>query len=161
MVSKVLIIIFHLAVIINYVLFLLHSKNVDAILNKRIPTRASFGGTLKYLTHWNVWLQAGYFLIAFVNDMIGSDSKTKERSSAFQKLRDFLFSSVAFPTGAFVTVAFWAIYLVDRKLIFPVQLDKYFPPITNHMMHTTPLISQALELIFIYHIQPKKAYGLR
>ena len=161
MVSRIIISLFHLAVVVNYILFLLHNKKANEALNKLVNNRSSFGGSFKYLTHWNVWLQAGYFLIAFVNDVIGTDSKTKEGSSGSQRVRDFLFSSVAFPTGAFVTVAFWAIYLVDRKLIFPVELDKYYPPITNHMMHTTPLISQALELIFIYHIQPKKIYGLR
>ena len=160
MISKILLLLFHLAVIVNYVLFLLHSKSVDETLNKLVPTR-SFGGSFKYLTHWNVWLQAIYFIIAFTNDIFGTDSRTKEGASVIQKVRDFLFSSIAFPTGLFVTIAFWGIYVVDRKLIFPVELDKYFPPITNHMMHTTPLVSQILELLFIYHIQPKRFYGLR
>ena len=151
---------FHLAVILNYVLFLRHSKSVDDLLNQKIPTRASFGGTLKYLTHWDVLLQAMYFIIAFANDIFGTESRTKDSASGIQKVRDFLFSSVAFPTGFFVTAAFWSIYLVDRKLIFPVELDKYFPPITNHMMHTTPLVAQMLELLFIYHVQPKRIFGL-
>ena len=161
MAAKILITFFHLAVIVNYILFLLHSNTVDKTLNKLIPSRASFGGSFKYLTHWNVWLQAVYFIIAFANDIIGTDSKTKETSSGIQRIRDFLFSSVAFPTGSFVTIAFWSIYVVDRNLIFPPALDKYFPPITNHMMHTTPLVSQTLELLFIYHVQPKRIYGLR
>ena len=161
MASKILVAVFHLVVIINYVLFLLHSKSVDSVLNKLIPQRALFGGQFKYLTHWNVWLQAFYFTIALANDVFGSESRTKERCSGIQKARDFVFSSVAFPTGSFVTIAFWSIYLVDRNLIFPAELDKYFPPITNHMMHTTPLVSQICEIMFIFHAPPKRIYGLR
>ena len=158
---KGIIVVFHVAVIINYIIFLLHSNNVDNVLNKLVPGRASFGGNLKYLTRWNVLLQLVYFVVAFVNDILGSESRTKEYSTAAQKIRDFVFSSLAFPTGVFVTVAFWSIYLVDRKLIFPVELDKYFPPITNHMMHTTPLVSQILELLLVFHVQPKRLHGLR
>ena len=161
MASKILISLFHLVVIINYVIFILHSFNVDKILNPLIPERALFGGPLKFLTHWNVWLQAIYFIIALANDVFGTESRTKEHSSRIQKARDFVFSSVAFPTGSFVTIAFWSIYLVDRKLIFPVELDKYFPPITNHMMHTMPLVSQICEIMLIFHVQPKRVYGLR
>ena len=161
MISRILILAFHLAVIVNYVLFLRHSNTVDETLNKLIPTRSSFGGQFKYLTHWNVWLQAIYFAIAFANDLFGTESKTKQGTSIIQKVRDFLFSSIVFPTGWFVTIAFRSIYFVYRKLIFPVELDKYFPPLTNHMMHTAPLLSQILDLLLIYHIQPKRFYGLR
>ena len=158
---KGVIVVFHVAVIINYIAYLLHASNVSNDLNLVFPQRASFGGSLKYLTHWNVWLQALYFLIALTNDIFGSEARTKEHSSATQKIRDFMFSSVAFPTGVFVTSVFWLIYIVDRKLIFPEELDKYFPAITNHMMHTTPLVSQLLELLLIFHLQPKRLHGLR
>ena len=161
MAMKEVIVVFHAAVISNYIIFLLHSNNVDSVLNKIRPERASFGGNLKFLTRWNVLLQAMYFMVAFVNDILGSESRTKEYSTAAQKLRDFMFSSLAFPTGVFVTVAFWSIYLVDRELIFPEELDEYFPPITNHMMHTTPLVSQIIELLLVFHVQPKRLYGLR
>ena len=161
MASKIFKFLFHLAAILNYALFLLHSRKVDEALNAIIPERASFGGTLKYLTHWNVWLQFFYFIIAFVNDIFGTESKSKETSSMIQNIRDFLFSSIAFPIGSFVTMAFWGIYIVDRNLIFPPALDKWFPPITNHMMHTAPLVSQVIELLLTFHIQPKRIIGLR
>ena len=161
MASKIFMCLFHLAVIINYALFLRHSRKVDEALNAKIPERASFGGTLKYLTHWNVLLQFAYFIIALTNDVFGSESKSKENSSIIQSVRDFLFSTIAFPVGSFVTIAFWGIYLVDRNLIFPPALDKWFPPITNHMMHTTPLVGQAMEILLSYHIQPKRITGLR
>ena len=161
MASKIFSFLFHLAAILNFALFLLHSRKVDEALNAKIPQRASFGGTLKYLTHWNVWLQLFYFIIAFTNDMFGTESKNKETSSIIQNFRDFLFSSIAFPIGSFVTIAFWGIYMVDRNLIFPPALDKWFPPITNHMMHTAPLVAQFIELLLTFHIQPKRIIGLR
>ena len=161
MALKGVIVVFHLTVIVNYVLYLLHQSNVSEDLNLVYPDRARFGGSLKYLTNWNVWLQAMYFVIALANDIFGSEARTKEHSSATQKIRDFMFYSVGFPTGVFVTSAFWSIYIVDRKLIFPEELDRYFPPITNHMMHTTPLVSQLLEMLLIFHLQPKRLHGLR
>ena len=161
LVWKGLIILFHLVVIINYILFLIYSKSVEPILAKLWPERAAFGGSLKYLTRWNVWLQLMYFVVAFINDIFGSESKTKEHSSGIQKIRDFVFASVAFPTGLFVTALFWSIYFVDRNLIWPVEIAAYYPPITNHMMHTTPLVSQIFELLFLFHIQPKRLHGLR
>ena len=106
-------------------------------------------------------LQFAYFIIAFANDIFGTQARNKENSSRIQSVRDFLFSTIAFPVGSFVTIAFWGIYLVDRNLIFPPALDKWFPPITNHMMHTTPLVGQAMEILLSYHIQPKRITGLR
>ena len=161
MASKIFMCLIHVAVIINYALFLRHSRKVDEALNAKIPERASFGGTLKYLTHWNVLLQFAYFIIAFANDIFGTQAKNKESSSHIQSVRDFLFSTIAFPVGSFVTIAFWGIYLVDRNLIFPPALDKWFPPITNHMMHTTPLVGQVFEILLAYHIHPKRIIGLR
>ena len=48
---------------------------------------------------------------------------------------------------------------LNRDLVFPPDLDEVFPPITNHMMHTTPLPSQILELALVYHSYPAKKYG--
>ena len=90
MVLKGVIVVFHVTVIVNYVLYLIHQSNVSEDLNLVYPDRARFGGSFKYLTNWNVWLQAMYFIIALANDIFGSEARTKERSSATQKIRDFM-----------------------------------------------------------------------
>ena len=156
-----MIVLFHTAVIVNYILFLMHGISITEALNNFTPQCEQFGGPLKYLTNWNVLLQSIYFAIALFNVIFGSDSKTAEMSSKVQKLRDFIFGSLALPIGGFVTISFWFIYLVNRNLIFPKELEQFFPPIVNHLMHTTPLLSQIFELLFIFHIQPKRLHGLR
>ena len=49
-------------------------------------------------------------------------------------LKDFVFSTIGFPVGVFVSVSFWGLYAIDRDLVFPDELDQFFPPITNHMV---------------------------
>jgi hypothetical protein len=46
----------------------------------------------------------------------------------------------------FVATMFWAIYSIDRELVFPVSLDKYFPVYVNHILHTTVLPLQVTVL---------------
>ena len=160
MVQKVYKILLHLTVILNYVLFLTYKESIKDKLNDLYPDRKKFGGSWKYLTHWNIFLQLIYFSLAFLNDVFGTESTTKETSSRLQKCRDFLFSTLAFPIGIFVPTIFWILFNIDRNLVFPPLLDKVFPPITNHMMHTTPLPSQILELLLVYHIYPRKISGI-
>ena len=160
MVHKIYKIILHLLVILNYVSFLLYKESIKDELHRMFPTRIEFGGSWKFLTHWNIFLQLAYFNLAFFNDIFGTESSTKEASSRLQKCRDFLFSTMAFPVGIFVPIIFWILFNIDRNLVFPPSFDKVFPPMTNHMMHTTPLPSQILELCMAYHIYPPKTYGI-
>ena len=160
MFRKLCTILFHFLVILNYVLFLLYQESIKDELYILFPKRRLFGGEWKYLTYWNIVLQLIYFIIAFINDIWGTESSAKDASSRLQKCRDFLFAAVAFPIGIFVPVMFWTLFNIDRNLIFPPLMDKFFPPITNHMKHTTPLPSQILELLLIYHIYPKRLSGI-
>ena len=66
-------------------------------------------------------------------------------------LKDFVFSTVGFPVGVFVSVSFWGLYAIDRDLVFPDELDQFFPPITNHMVryfrhHSFPSSGDHLKL---------------
>ena len=160
MVQKIYTTLLHLTVIINYVLFLAYKESIKDELLELFPNRNLFGGSWKFLTHWNVILQLVYFCLAFLNDVFGTESRTKETSSRLQKCRDYLFSTLAFPIGIFVPTIFWILFNIDRNLVFPPVFDKIFPAITNHMMHTTPLPSQILELFFVYHVYPRKMSGI-
>lgn len=41
---------------------------------------------------------------------------------------------------------FWSIYAVDRRLVFPKELDAIIPPLVNHILHSlvglTPIFSE-------------------
>ena len=149
----------HTIVILNYVLFLVYKESIKDDLDELYPERKQFGGSWNYLTHWNIILQLAYFTLAILNDIFGTESRAKEVSSRLQKSRDFLFSTLAFPIGIFVPITFWILFYIDRDLVFPADLDQVFPAITNHMMHTTSLPSQILELLLVYHVYPPRKYG--
>ena len=122
----------------------------------------AFGGEWKFLTYWNLWLQLIYFLIGLSNELLGGTAKPAklESASKLQKTRDFIFSTMAFPVGLFVTISFWSIYMVDRSLVFPKKLDEFFPLWANHIMHTTCMISQLIEMITSFHAYPSKTKGI-
>ena len=159
MARSIYLVLFHIVVILNYVVFLWYKDSIKDRMNELYPDREEFGGSWKFLTHWNIALQLIYFCLALLNDLFGTECRTKEQASHLQRSRDFLFSTLAFPIGIFVPIIFWILFHLNRDLVFPPDLDEVFPPITNHMMHTTPLPSQILELALVYHSYPAKKYG--
>ncbi len=42
-----------------------------------------FGGPWKYLTFWNVWVQAVYFLMCYVNDKRGREKRNNTEKLHF------------------------------------------------------------------------------
>merc|ERR1712127_1167924 len=75
------------------------------------PFDDSFNGRMKFLTYINMGLQTIFFtlsascaLFGITNDLMGSQ---------------------------FVSIAFWSLYVIDRKLIFPVILDSIMPSWLN------------------------------
>merc|ERR1712059_39683 len=110
---------------------------------------AKFGGVFKYLTFLNMVLQCLFFCVCFFANYTRQLVKT----------RDVMFASAAFPIGMFVGLVFWALYAVDRELIFSARFDKYFPWWMNHLMHTTVLPLQLLELVTTHHVYPSRSKG--
>ena len=150
----------HVVSIVNFAYAIYWERNIlDDPLSKPGSPRA-FGGRWKYLTSLNLWIQLIYFIISFLNSIFGSHSTDEKSSTTLQKIRDFLFSTIAFPIGQFVGIIFWGLYHIDRELIFPVARDKVFPNHINHMLHTTVIPVQLLELVLLYHLFPRKKLGL-
>ena len=85
----------------------------------------------------------------------------KTQASLVQRFRDILFSTLAHQLSILVTTSFWAIYGVDRELICPSFLDKFYPLSVNHMVHTTCMISQLIEMIMVFHVFPSTKTGVR
>jgi len=151
---------FHLLMVIHYVAIIYFKATVVRPPVQLPAQMKTFGGPWKFLTHWNLCFQLLYFTIALLNSLFGTESSARNGSSRLQKLRDYLFSSVAFPFGIFVTVTFWMIYFYNDELMWPQFLRKIFPPLANHMMHTAPAIGQLIELGLVNHIYPKRSVGL-
>ncbi|XP_070208465.1 androgen-induced gene 1 protein-like isoform X1 [Littorina saxatilis] len=122
-----------------------------------------YGGKFKYLTFWNHVLQTLYFCICVVNAFAGSDipaSKHPRNRSGLQWFRDILHATLAFPVGMFVVSTFWALYAVDRELVYPRELDALIPPWLNHVMHTTVLPLLLVEKYLVYHHHPRRHNGI-
>lgn len=151
----------HLAGIINFVYGIYIQGWVINIPPSVSKHRNSFGGPWKYLTFINLWIQLAYFVVAIANDFIGTKSTRPGAMGKLQRLRDGLFATLAFPIGLFVGIMFWALFLVNRELIFPIRFEQYISPFDNHVFHTSVLIFQVLELCTAYHVYPSRRSGMK
>lgn len=82
---------------------------------------------------------------------------TKNSSNNFNPQ---LLPSLAFPLSMFVGSTFWALYAVDRELVFPKALDEYFPSWLNHVMHTNIMILISIELFTSFRKYPTRKLGM-
>lgn len=56
---------------------------------------------------------------------------------------------------------FWALFAVNRELIFPKHVEKFLPGWLNHSLHTAIFVYAVLELVTSYHKpSSKKAHLL-
>ncbi|XP_066534360.1 androgen-dependent TFPI-regulating protein [Hoplias malabaricus] len=117
-----------------------------------------YGGPWKYLTFINLIVQMVFFGLAAMKDLqpLGKRSKV----SFLCLMKDFLFSVFAFPLGMLVVLMFWGICTYDRQLVYPASVDGFFPPWTNHAMHSLVLPILLGEVILEPHIYPKSRNGI-
>ncbi|XP_054877745.1 androgen-dependent TFPI-regulating protein isoform X2 [Poeciliopsis prolifica] len=115
-----------------------------------------YGGPWKYLTFLNLILQLTFFGLAALNDL----QPGKKAESALNRWKDLLFSVFAFPVGTFVVVLFWLVFAYDRELIYPATLDDFFPPWSNHAMHTLVLPVLLGEVLVQPHAYPQMRHAL-
>lgn len=123
-------------------------------------TRNLFGGPWKFLTFINLWIQLFYFLASFLNGLFGTEVRSRAKSSRLQSTRDWLFASLAFPIGMFVGVMFWGLFFINRDLVFPAKYDAYIPAFENHLLHTTVIPLQLIELLTVFHVYPPRTKGM-
>ncbi|XP_014468942.1 PREDICTED: androgen-dependent TFPI-regulating protein-like isoform X2 [Dinoponera quadriceps] len=117
-------------------------------------------GQFKFLTMWNVILQAVFFLICVLNDCFGTNAVNPKKLPFIRKLKDDLHASLGFPIAMFVGVIFWTLMFVDRELVLPKALDPYFPWWLNHLLHTLIMVTTVLEMIVAPRQYPKRSRGL-
>uniref|UniRef100_A0A8C3YMH1 Androgen dependent TFPI regulating protein n=1 Tax=Catagonus wagneri TaxID=51154 RepID=A0A8C3YMH1_9CETA len=117
------------------------------------------GGQWKYLTFLNLLLQAIFYGVACLEDVL-KRTKGKKDIKFITAFRDLLFTTLAFPISAFVFLSFWIIFLYDRELVYPKALDDIFPGWLNHAMHTSILPFSLVEIILRPHCYPMKRKGL-
>ncbi|XP_028041513.1 androgen-dependent TFPI-regulating protein-like [Bombyx mandarina] len=119
-----------------------------------------YAGKMKYLTHLNAIMQTLYFTLALLNDLFGNNEPTPSEKPLIRRIKDILFSALAFPLSMFVGITFWGIYAIDRELILPRSLDPYFPTWLNHVMHTNIMAFILIDLLTSFRMYPRKKIGL-
>uniref|UniRef100_A0A1Y7VMA9 Androgen dependent TFPI regulating protein n=1 Tax=Mus musculus TaxID=10090 RepID=A0A1Y7VMA9_MOUSE len=94
------------------------------------------GGRSKYLTLLNLLLQAIFFGVACLDDVLKRVIGRKDIKFV-TSFRDLLFTTMAFPISTFVFLVFWTLFHYDRSLVYPKGLDDFFPAWVNHAMIST------------------------
>ncbi|XP_016059655.1 PREDICTED: androgen-dependent TFPI-regulating protein [Miniopterus natalensis] len=117
------------------------------------------GGQWKYLTFLNLLLQAIFFGVACLEDVL-KRIKEKKDIKFITAFRDLLFTTLAFPVSTFVFLSFWILFLYDRDLVYPKVLDGIFPLWLNHAMHTFIFPFSLVEVYLRPHSYPLKKKGL-
>lgn len=114
-----------------------------------------------YLTFWNAIIHACYHIIALANDFIGTNEINPETTPIITRIRDYIFAAFALPLGMNVTFLFWALYSIDRELVFPRVMDPIYPSWLNHILHTNVGFFIAIELFISYHHYPSRKTELK
>jgi hypothetical protein len=124
--------------------------------------KMEFGGMSKFLTYWCLIIQATYFIIALLNDVVGTNEVVLKSSKVplIRKFKDYFFAAFAFPVAFNVGITFWGLYAVDRELVFPKAIDAFFPNWLNHIMHTNIMVFIVLELFTSFRLYPGRKAGL-
>ncbi|XP_007882691.1 androgen-induced gene 1 protein [Callorhinchus milii] len=150
----------HLALLLWY-LFIL-SRNLG--LSERHPGAATYGGRWKYLTFLDLVLQAIFFGICVLMDLLALAAKRGRRLQSLAQhvntLQDRIFTNLAFPVGSFVVLSFWLLYVYDRELVYPREMDDIIPQWLNHAMHSVILMPLLMEVWLVSHHYPSRVSGL-
>lgn len=120
----------------------------------------TFGGKFKYLTFLDAIIQAIYFTVSVLNDIVGTNELTPKRMPAIRKFKDYLLASLAFPVAMNVGISFWTLMAIDRELVFPKAFDAFFPSWLNHIMHTNIMVFIVLEMCISFRQYPSRSKGL-
>ena len=135
------------------------------VIADNMPLWKTFGGRWKFLTWWNVCFQTFFFALSVIIDLYGNPSNVEPKTNedqrgVLEKFRDHYLISIAWPMGTFVVLTFWAIYFIDRQLVYPEYLDEIIPAWHNHTYHTFVLLFLMAEMVLVYHRVPKRKNGL-
>lgn len=153
---KYLVYVFHVVGAVQFSYSVFYDYFYVMVPKEVFPLMQAFGGKFKFLTFWDAILQSIYFIICvYIDFFVETGSRP-----FIVKLRDYVHPTLAFPVGMFVGVTFWGLYAVDRELVLPNLLDKYFPTWLNHIMHTNIMFFALLELVLTYRKYPSRTKGL-
>uniref|UniRef100_A0A8D8ZS03 Androgen-induced gene 1 protein n=1 Tax=Cacopsylla melanoneura TaxID=428564 RepID=A0A8D8ZS03_9HEMI len=122
------------------------------------PIDSAYGQKFKYLTFIDEIVQASYFTVCVVCDIISLSNVSSV--TTLSSVRDYFFASIGFPIGSFVAITFWALFVLDRNLVMPAEFDQYFPMWLNHIVHSMVFVLPVMEIITSPREYPSIQNGL-
>ncbi|XP_071854391.1 androgen-induced gene 1 protein-like isoform X4 [Apostichopus japonicus] len=120
----------------------------------------TYGGEYKFFTIWCLILQLVYFFWSCITDMVSASAPHSSAGRATVAFRDWFLAAIVFPIGSLVVITFWAIYGMNRELIFPAALDEFFPAWLNHALHTFVLPLLLIDMLLVKHKYPSRISGI-
>ncbi|XP_062515298.1 androgen-dependent TFPI-regulating protein-like [Corticium candelabrum] len=124
------------------------------------PTRlANLAWRFRFLTVWNMVLHCIYFYVSFAGDICPVVCGDKKKKCWLLSVRDNLFTAVVYPTSLFIPVAFWSLFMINRELIYPKELDAIVPLWLNHFLHSFIGVFVLLEAMIVHHEYPSLVKG--
>ncbi|XP_078665894.1 androgen-induced gene 1 protein-like isoform X2 [Branchiostoma floridae x Branchiostoma belcheri] len=124
-------------------------------------THKKFGGRFPYLTNLNAVAQMVFFGSCVLSDVLEAILGRKPGAlKALQRVQDYLFAVLLFPMAMTVQCLFWAIYAIDRELVYPSKLDAIIPTWLNHVWHTSTVPVLLLEMYVVRRHYPARTAAL-
>ena len=124
----------------------------------KLSRKESYGGDWKFLTYINLHVQLLCFTLCLFTDILHY-MKFKTLARKLQQIKDVVYACIGIPSCLTVIVTFWALFFIDRELVYPVALDKVLPFWSTHVFHSLIAIT-LLEVIVDHHEYPKRSFGL-
>ncbi|XP_057349970.1 androgen-dependent TFPI-regulating protein-like [Manis pentadactyla] len=144
--------------VLSWYIFLNYTISLQGVDQRKSEVFLN-GGPWKYLTLINLLLQAIFYGVACLEDVLKRIER-KKSITFVTAFRDLLFTTLAFPISTFVFVTFWILFLYDRELVFPKALDDVFPKWYHHASHTVILPLSLTEVTLGPHSYPLRKTGL-
>lgn len=117
-------------------------------------------GRFKFLAFWVTLIQATFFTICCMNDIFGMNDIYPRYKPTIRKVKDRLFTCLAFPLSMFMVSMFWCLYWIDRNLIYPEYFEAYIPGWLNHLMHTYIAVFVVVQMYIEQRKYPPRKKGL-
>ncbi|KPI96828.1 Uncharacterized protein C6orf105 [Papilio xuthus] len=131
------------------------SLSVDMSEDKDPKVSAYINIRWKLITCWFNMIALAYFPICIYCDW-------KERRgmwhiqhvASIRQLKDYVMTSILFPTTMFADLMFWRIWHKDLSLIAPPRIFTYLPYWAQHSLHTVSMLIMLLDLLLVPRRRP-------
>ncbi|RZF38212.1 hypothetical protein LSTR_LSTR005573 [Laodelphax striatellus] len=151
--------------IYHFVIMLLGFKQVANSWN--VSVKSTFfehgrSNLWKFLSVWvQVLTQLYYLTHAIIYVRKKNNTRKKSEELNLQLFLNNTYFSLIFPLTMLICFGFWGLFIIDRKIIYPEEMDDYFPFFYCHIYHTIPAVIVFIELLRGYLKTPTYSSTIR